>query len=54
MIGLDTNVILRLFDLSDAKESAAVDKLLTMPDAERDDLRVSRRCNGEALKCLKH
>lgn len=34
MIGLDTNVILRLFDLSDSRQSAAVDKLLTMPDAE--------------------
>ena len=54
MIGLDTNVILRLFDLSDARESAAVDKLLTMPDAERNDLGVSRRRNGETSKCLKH
>jgi predicted nucleic-acid-binding protein len=34
MIGLDTNVVLRLFDLSDSKQSAAVGRLLTMPDAE--------------------
>jgi predicted nucleic-acid-binding protein len=34
MIGLDTNVVLRLFDASDLKQSAAVERLLTMPDAE--------------------
>jgi hypothetical protein len=32
MIGLDINVILRLFDLPDAKLSAVVHKLLTVPD----------------------
>lgn len=31
MIGLDTNVILRVFDRSDSRQSAAVDRLLEKP-----------------------
>ena len=34
MIGLDTNIVLRIFDRTDADQSAAVDALLSSPNSE--------------------
>jgi predicted nucleic-acid-binding protein len=34
VIGLDTNIILRIFDRNDAEQSAAVDELLSAPASE--------------------
>jgi predicted nucleic-acid-binding protein len=34
VIGLDTNIVLRVFDRTDAKQSAAVDALLSSPNSE--------------------